>query len=235
MKVIIGLGNPGRKYEHTRHNIGFDVAAEVARQIGCQNVKTRFEAETTEGLHEGEKILILCPQTYMNESGRSVRKALDFFKMDVQDCLVLCDDLNLPSGRLRIRGGGSAGGQKGLADIIRHLQTDRVPRLRVGIDRPPARWTVTDYVLGKWTDAELDAITPAVTKAAQACLVWAAQGAAEAMNRYNAAPQKPKTNTPTPATHPNNPQRKAAPDTHSPPNAVSTDRGKEHLRNPADS
>lgn len=228
MKMIIGLGNPGRKYENTRHNIGFDVAAEIAKQLGCSAVKSRFEAETAEGLRSGEKILILCPQTYMNESGRSVRKAVDFFKLEPEDCLVLCDDMNLSTGRLRLRRNGSAGGQKGLADIIRHLQTDAVPRLRIGIDRPPARWSVTDYVLGRWTEPELDKMTPAVTQACQASLFWAERGATEAMNRYNAAPEKTKQKRrPTRSDQPNSSPSNL-------PHAESVDRGQEHLRNPAD-
>lgn len=190
MKFIIGLGNPGRKYDRTRHNIGFEVAAEVAKRIGAQGVRERFDAEIAEGSFEGTRLLVLCPQTFMNASGRAVRKAVDFYKVESSDLLVVCDDLNLPTGKLRIRAKGSAGGQKGLADIIRHLGDDSIARLRIGIDRPPAGWEVSDYVLGKFTEQELDLQEPAVVRATEAALLWAKQGAGEAMNRYNAAPEK---------------------------------------------
>ena len=189
MKIIVGLGNPGRKYERTRHNIGFDVAYEVARRAGASSTRTRFEAETAEAVVGGEKVMILCPQTFMNLSGRSVRGAIDFYKLTPADVLLISDDLNLPTGKIRLRPGGSAGGQKGLADTIRHLGTDKIARLRIGIDRPPPQYAVTDYVLGKFTDDEIDVLRPAVHRSAEAALHWAKCGIADAMNRYNATPQ----------------------------------------------
>ncbi len=185
MKLIVGLGNPGRRYEQSRHNIGFMVAARVAKQIGADSVKTRFEGEVAEGA-VAEKLVVLCPQTYMNASGKSVRKACDFYKLSPEDVLVVCDDLDLPSGRLRFRASGSAGGQKGLADIIRHLGTDQVARLRIGIDRPPAGWDPADYVLGKFAPEEQEKIEPAISLAAQAAIDWSTQGIGFVMNRYNA-------------------------------------------------
>jgi peptidyl-tRNA hydrolase, PTH1 family len=187
MKLIVGLGNPGRKYEQTRHNVGFVVATKAAKLISASAGKSQFEAETAEGHAGTEKILFLWPQTYMNASGRSVRKALDFYKLVPNDLLVICDDLNLPSTRLRIRPSGSAGGQKGLADIINSLGTDIFARLRVGIDRPPDGRDVVDYVLGKLSGDEAIDLDNATSRAAQATIDWALQGTQHVMNHYNAA------------------------------------------------
>lgn len=195
MKLIVGLGNPGRKYEQTRHNVGFVVAAKVSQMIGAGAVKAKFSGEIAEG--QGvvggglEKIVVLCPLTYMNASGKSVRKACDFYKISPVDLLVICDDLNLACGRIRLRQHGSAGGQKGLADIIRQLGTEAFPRLRIGIDRPPPNWDVSDYVLGKFSEEESVKIEPAIEKSAQATMDWVAQGIDFSMNRYNVSP-KPK-------------------------------------------
>ncbi len=192
MKLIVGLGNPGRKYEQTRHNVGFMVAAKVASLLSATPAKVRFEGEFAEAAM-GEKIGVLCPHTYMNASGKSVRKASDFYKISPENVLVICDDLNLAAGRLRIRRSGSAGGQKGLADIIRHLGTEEVPRLRLGIDRPPPGWDTSGYVLGKFTKAEQDTFEKSTTAAANAAIDWATKGITEAMNRHNADPNaKPK-------------------------------------------
>ncbi len=201
MKLIVGLGNPGRKYEQTRHNLGFMVAAKVAAIARAGPSKVRFEGELAEGsLAKGsvgeEKLLILCPQTYMNTSGKSVRKACDFYKLSLQDLLVISDDLSLKTGRVRIRPRGSAGGQKGLTDVIRHLGTDDFARLRIGIDRPPENWTVTDYVLGKFSKQETDKIEAAIDRAAEATILWATEGIGPAMSRYNADPSAAKTATP---------------------------------------
>lgn len=185
MKLIVGLGNPGRRYEKTRHNIGFMVAAKVVTKIGAGEVRNRFNGEVAEGL-AGEKLVVLCPQTYMNASGRSVRKACDFYKLSAEDVLVVCDDLNLPTGRLRFRSSGSAGGQKGLADIIRHLGTDQVARLRIGIGRPPADWDPVDYVLARFEADEQDQMEAVVSLAAQAVLDWSTEGPGFVMNHYNA-------------------------------------------------
>ena len=187
MKLIVGLGNPGRKYEQTRHNVGFMVASKVASLIGAGPAKVRFQGEVAEGMAH-EKLVILCPHTYMNASGKSVRQACDFYKLPLGDMLVICDDLNLPVGRLRFRALGSAGGQKGLADIIRHLGTDDFPRLRIGIGQPPQGWEASDYVLGKFSTPEQNRMEASIGDAAHAAIDWAAKGIGFAMNRYNADP-----------------------------------------------
>lgn len=186
MKLIVGLGNPGRKYDQTRHNIGFVVVDKVAALTSAGPSKTRFEGLFAEASLGGEKMGLLWPQTYMNASGQSVRKAMDFFKLVADDVLVVCDDLNLPSGKIRLRPSGSAGGQKGLADTIRHLQTESFPRLKIGIGRPPEGWEVVDYVLGKFSGKENEAIEPAATAAAHAAMSWVTDGVTMAMNRFNA-------------------------------------------------
>ena len=195
MKLIVGLGNPGRKYEQTRHNVGFIVAEKVAVLTRAGAPKIKFEGELAESSIGGEKVVILCPHTYMNASGQSVRKAFDFYKLDLSDILVVCDDLNLDSGRLRIRPSGSAGGQNGIKDIIRHLGSESFPRLRVGIGRPPAGWTVTDYVLGKFSKSESETFQAATTRAAHAVISFVTEGVDRTMSQFNgdpAADSKPK-------------------------------------------
>ena len=185
MKLVVGLGNPGRKYEDTRHNVGFRVAAELVRRHGQGRPKQSFQGEIVEVRLAGEKALVLCPHTLMNLSGGSVLEARDFYKIAAEELLVVSDDLNLPLAKLRFRPSGSSGGQKGLADIIRRLGTEQVPRLRVGIGGPPAGRDGADFVLGKYTKAERPEIDVAVMQAADAVEAWAHEGLAVAMNRYN--------------------------------------------------
>ena len=185
MKIIAGLGNPGRKYEGTRHNIGFVVLAKLASKCGDGSVKGRFRGEVMEGRVGQEKILLLSPLTYMNLSGESIREAKDFYKTDVEDILVICDDFSLPLGKLRMRPKGSSGGQKGLANAIHLLGTEEVPRLRMGIGPPPENWDVADYVLSKFTKSEQAEIDHAIDLAANAAIDWVTEGMDECMNRYN--------------------------------------------------
>ena len=140
MKLIVGLGNPGRKYAGTRHNVGFEVLAELGRRAAAGRPRTKFQAELLEAMVGGEKVLLLSPLTYMNRSGSSVQPARDFYQLDNEDLLIICDDINLPLAKLRFRAKGSSGGQKGLEDILRRLGTDQVPRLRLGVGQPPAQW-----------------------------------------------------------------------------------------------
>jgi PTH1 family peptidyl-tRNA hydrolase len=185
MKLIVGLGNPGRKYQGTRHNIGFVVAAEIARRHGDGRPKSEFQGETFPARIADQRVLLLCPHTFMNVSGTSVRAAADFYRIDPADVLVVCDDMDLPVGKLRLRAQGSAGGQKGLADIIRHLGTDAVPRLRIGVGRPPDNWDPSDYVLSKFTKEENEEIELQVQKAADAAADWVEHAIQFAMNKYN--------------------------------------------------
>jgi len=186
MKLVVGLGNPGRKYRDTRHNLGYVVAAQLAGKYATGPVKTKFQGECAEAIVEGQKALLLTPTTYMNQSCASVLAARDFYKISAEDLLVVCDDLHLPPGRLRVRVGGSAGGQKGLEDIIRRLATDEFPRLRIGIGSPPEDWDWADFVLSKFQPEEIPLMEQAMTRAVEAVAVWARDGIQTCMNQFNA-------------------------------------------------
>ncbi len=196
MKLVVGLGNPGAKYRGTRHNVGFQVVALLAEQAAAERPKQKFDAEVSEVSLAGERVLLMCPLTYMNLSGKSVLAARDFYKVDHESILVVCDDFNLPMGRLRIRPEGSAGGQKGLQDILQRLGTQQVPRLRLGIGPTPAGWNPADFVLGKFTKAEFEQVEVLVATATDAVRLWCREGIGAAMNRFNAATADDKQNQP---------------------------------------
>jgi len=185
MKLVVGLGNPGRKYEETRHNVGFRVVAELARRMNAPQAREKFDAKYSEVQMAGERVLLLCPQTFMNRSGASVLATRDFYKLENEDILIVCDDLSLPLGRLRFRPKGSAGGQKGLNDVIQRLGGQDVPRLRIGIDPPPENWDVADFVLSKFRQDELKTIDVAIQVAADAVETWSRAGVDVCMNQYN--------------------------------------------------
>ncbi len=187
MKLIVGLGNPGRRYEKTRHNVGFMVVSEVARRWATDTARQKFAGAFVEAALDGNKAGLLCPETYMNQSGKSVREAVDFYKLPLTDLLVICDDLNLPLARIRLRPNGSAGGQKGLADIIRVLGTEQFPRMRVGIGAAPPGWEVPDFVLSRFQEQEQSEIDLAIQRAADAVTVWIREGIETCMNQYNRA------------------------------------------------
>ena len=185
MKLVVGLGNPGRKYQATRHNVGYAVLAELARRCGAGSPKTKFHGDVVEASLDGQKALLLGPTTYMNRSGLSVAEACGFYKIPEEDLLVVCDDLNLPLAKLRLRAGGSSGGQKGLEDIVNRLGTDLFPRLRIGVGPAPPGWVWADFVLSKFTAEEIPVIELAIQRAADAVVVWARDGIEASMNRYN--------------------------------------------------
>lgn len=185
MKLIAGLGNPGRSYEGTRHNVGFDVLEIVAQRCGSPPRRSRFQGEFAQVTLRGSPAILLWPLTWMNLSGASVLAARDFYKIAPADILVVCDDFQLPVERLRIRASGSGGGQKGLADILGRLGTESVPRLRVGVGPLPEGWTAVDFVLGRFAPAQKQAIHVALQRAADAVEEWVGAGIEAAMNRYN--------------------------------------------------
>ena len=185
MKLVVGLGNPGRKYVATRHNVGFDVVRAVSEKFGGTAPRVRFEAEVVELTIEGERVLLMAPQTYMNCSGRSVRAAVDFYKLTESDILVVCDDFSLDLARLRFRAKGSSGGQKGLQDIIRHLGTQEFARLRLGIGSPPPNWEVAAFVLSKFGGEDREEMDAAVKRAANGVKTWVEHGVQQCMNEYN--------------------------------------------------
>ena len=188
MKIVVGLGNPGSKYDGTRHNVGFEVLRELGRRWGATRPKMRMEAELTEIQYGSDKLLLCAPQTYMNLSGRSVQQVVKFYQVPLTDLLVIGDDLNLKTGQIRLRSSGTAGGQKGLHSILTCLGTDAISRLRIGIGRPPGEMDAADYVLARFRKDEIPAIDEAITRAASATETWAASGIAAAMNKYNGEP-----------------------------------------------
>lgn len=185
MKLVVGLGNPGRKYEGTRHNVGYRVIDELSGKYAISNHRHHFQGVLVEARLGEERTLLLKPETFMNLSGSSVLAARDFHKIAASDILVVCDDFNLPLGKLRIRKLGSAGGQKGLADVIRRLGSEEVPRLRIGVGAPPDEQDGAQHVLSKFRKNELAEMEIAVGNAADAVAVWATAGIDACMNRFN--------------------------------------------------
>ena len=184
MKVIVGLGNPGPKYRGTRHNVGFDVVDYLAKSPAASAFRSRFAAQVAELSEGGQQILLVKPETFMNLSGRSVRELADFYKLPLNDLLVVCDDINLPLGKLRIRPKGTHGGHNGLRNIQEQLGTNEYSRLRIGVDTPPEEGAV-DHVLGRFRPSERPVIEEAIAAAVQAASVWLSQGIEVCMNRYN--------------------------------------------------
>ena len=187
-KLVVGLGNPGSKYEGTRHNIGFEAIDRLAKGAFEAHFAHKFDGLLAEVDIDFRRVLLLKPETFMNLSGRSVRQAAQFYKLDPEtDVLVICDDLNLPLGKLRIRSSGSDGGQKGLRDITAQLGTDRYSRLRIGLgERGPA--DAADFVLARPKAGERPILDDALIAATQAVAVWLSRGVDAAMNRFNGAP-----------------------------------------------
>jgi PTH1 family peptidyl-tRNA hydrolase len=198
MKLVVGLGNPGSKYEGTRHNIGYAVVDYLAAAPGVGRWRDRFQSRVAESMEGSESVLLMKPETFMNLSGRAVREAIDFYKLGPADLLVVCDDIALPLGKLRARAKGSHGGQNGLRNIQEMLGTQEYSRLRLGIGSPGERWDAADYVLSRFKPAERKSVEDAIAQAAQAVVVWARQGIDACMNRFNADPQaeKPKKEKP---------------------------------------
>ncbi len=186
MKLIVGLGNPGKKYDQTRHNVGFEVIRLLAGRYAAGCGRGRFDGELLEIVLADERTLLLMPHTFMNLSGRSVRQAVDFFKIPLEKVLVVCDDFHLDMGNLRFRARGTDGGQKGLADIIQNLASSQFSRLRLGIGPVPERWNPAGFVLGKFPREEQDALEEMLGRAADGAALWAGEGIEKAMNRYNA-------------------------------------------------
>lgn len=185
MKLVAGLGNPGKKYAGTRHNVGFLVLAELNRKLGASAPRKRFQGEVTEVQLAGQPALLLAPQTYMNLSGASVGAAVDFYKLSLDDVLIICDDWNLPLGKIRLRAKGSSGGQKGLADVIKRLASEEFTRLRIGIGQPPPQWDPSDFVLSRFSAEEQKTVDETIARAVDAVEIWAREGSAAAMNRHN--------------------------------------------------
>lgn len=184
MKIIVGLGNPGEKYAATRHNIGFMVADYLAEHWQTAAWRSFEAALVTESRSGAEKILLVKPQTYMNDSGIAVGAVARFYKVASEDILVICDDMDMPVGKLRLRPKGSSGGHHGLDSIMEHLGEGNFIRLKIGISHPLRR-SVIDHVLTPFTAEEAPLIEAAITQATEAIELWLAKGIQPAMNEYN--------------------------------------------------
>ena len=186
MYIIAGLGNPGKKYENTRHNMGFLAVDLLAEKYGIRIDKIKFKALVGEGRIAGQKVLLVKPQTYMNLSGESVREIADFYKIEPENIIIIYDDISLDVGQLRIRKKGSAGGHNGIKNIIAHLGTQEFPRIKVGIGNKPEGWDLADYVLSKYSKAEQEALEEAADGVIGAVKLMLMDDIEAAMNRYNA-------------------------------------------------
>ena len=185
MRVIVGLGNPGFKYSKTKHNVGFDTIDIFAKRHFVKIRKKEHKALTGECMLNGEKILLVKPQTYMNNSGEAVREIMDYYKADIADILVISDDLTLDIGVLRLRKKGSAGGHNGLKSIINCLGSEEFARLRIGIGKVPADWTVIDHVLSRFDRRDRGTVKESMERAASAIECVLTEGVDKAISSYN--------------------------------------------------
>ncbi len=183
--LVVGLGNPGREYEMTRHNIGFLVLERLAKRWGVEINKYKFKALMGEYREPHKKVILIKPQTFMNQSGNAVRSFIQFYKPTSEQVLVIFDDLDLPFGSLRIRKSGGSSGQKGMKSIIEQLGTEEFPRIRVGIGRPPGKMNSVDFILNKFKNAETSDLDLILDKCADAVESFLKDGIDAAMNRFN--------------------------------------------------
>ena len=193
MYIIVGLGNPGSKYEHSRHNAGFEAIDRLADRYRISIDNKKFQGLCGTGVIDGQKVLLLKPQTYMNLSGESVRAACDFFKIDPEEeLIVLYDDISLAPGQLRIRAKGSAGGHNGIKNIIQHLGTQVFARVKIGVGEKPAEYDLADYVLGHFSKEEWPDMVDAFDRAGQAAAKMLTDDLQHVMNEFNSSKSKAK-------------------------------------------
>ena len=186
MFVIVGLGNPSKEYENTRHNIGFDTIDAIADKYHIQVAELKHKAKIGKGYIGGDKVILAKPLTFMNLSGESVRAIIDYYKLDVEtELVVISDDISLLPGQLRIRKRGSAGGHNGLKNIIQHVGGDNFQRIRMGVGEKPKEYDLVDWVLGHFNKEDRKAVDEAIQKAVQAVEIILTDGADAAMNEFN--------------------------------------------------
>ncbi len=190
MRLLVGLGNPGAKYQRTRHNIGFRVAEEAAGKLGAALDQTRWNAVLGQGRAGGGPVAVLLPQTYMNASGESVGHAARFWKVGMQELVVAHDDMDLEFGRIQVKIGGGDGGHNGLRSLREHLETPEFVRVRFGVGRPPPQWEGADWVLAKFSSEEEEMLQELIPQAAEAAVAALLEGPLLAMNRYNRRPRQ---------------------------------------------
>lgn len=189
LTVIAGLGNPGNKYENTRHNVGFGTIDLLSSKYGIKVNKLKHKALTGEGTIAGERVLLVKPQTFMNLSGESIRDVAEWYKLPMDNIIIIYDDVDLPVGTVRIRPKGSSGTHNGMKSVIYQLQSDEFPRIRIGIGKAPEGWDLADYVLGRFSPEETGAIRESIERAADAAAKIVSSGIAAAMNQYNGEPR----------------------------------------------
>ncbi|MCI9104514.1 MAG: aminoacyl-tRNA hydrolase [Lachnospiraceae bacterium] len=185
MYIIAGLGNPTKEYDKTRHNVGFEVIDKLADRYDIDVSERKHRAFCGRGVIEGQKVLLVKPQTFMNLSGESLRSVLDYYKVLPEELIVIYDDISLSPGQLRIRLKGSAGGHNGIKNIIAHLGTQEFPRIKVGVGEKPPRMDLKDYVLSRFSKGEQELMDEAFQEAAQAVVMMLGEGADRAMNHFN--------------------------------------------------
>jgi len=190
MKIFVGLGNPTLEYAKTKHNVGFMLADRLANKISAEIWREKFNALVNETFFDGEKILIVKPQTFMNLSGESVAPLVNFYKIDAKNLIVAHDDMDLPLGMIRLRPKGSGGGHHGIESIIQHLGTQNFPRIRIGVGRPPANWTVNHHVLSPFSADDAEKISKTLDELVPAALCIFKEGINNAMNKFNPKKQK---------------------------------------------
>lgn len=184
--IIVGLGNTGDQYEHTRHNVGFDTVDALADKLDIPVQRLKFKALTNTAVIAGEKVLLMKPVTFMNLSGEAVEPAAAFYKVPADHILVISDEVALPPGKIRLRKGGSAGGHNGLKNIIAHLHTDQFPRIRIGVgEKPHPDYDMADWVLGKPQGEDRKLVDDAIARAVQAIECYIKEGPDRAMSRFN--------------------------------------------------
>jgi len=190
--LIVGLGNPGARYENTRHNVGYKTVERLAELNGFSFDKTEHKALTASGVIAGTRVLLAKPLTFMNLSGESIQPLMHFYKIPVENLLIACDDLDIPFGTLRIRKTGSSGGQNGMKSIIERIGTQNVNRIRIGIGRPPGKMNPADYVLSVFKGDDVITALELVDRAAKAAELWIKTGIDSAMNTFNGTGDPPK-------------------------------------------
>lgn len=183
--VIAGLGNPGKKYDNTRHNVGFDTIDLLSAKFNIKVSKVKYKALWGDGTVGGEKVLLAKPQTFMNLSGESIRELVDWYKVPMSNLILVYDDVDLAVGKIRVRAKGSSGTHNGMRSILYHIQSEDFPRVRIGIGRPPEGWDMADFVLSKFNADDRKLIDESIKKAAEAIEAIIKSGAEAAMNMYN--------------------------------------------------
>ncbi len=185
LTVIVGLGNPGKKYENTRHNVGFSAIDVLSAKFGIKVNRLKHKALTGDGIIKGERVILVKPQTFMNLSGESIYEIAEWYRLPMENLIVIYDDVDLPVGTIRIRPKGSSGTHNGMRSVIYQLRSDEFPRIRIGIGKAPEEWDLADYVLSKFNAEERAEVAKSIERAAEASAAIIHSGVEAAMNLYN--------------------------------------------------